>query len=159
MANAEGKPQPSLTVSDVVAIVVGLVVGAGIFKAPAMVAANVGSETAVLLTWLFGGLVSLAGALCYAELAGAYPSAGGEYHFLKMAYGRAPAFLFAWARLAVLQTGSIALLAFVAGDYLVEPLPAASSAFYAGVLIVVFTAVNILGLTLTKWVHPTLTVL
>ena len=128
MADPAGTPQPLLTLPDVVAIVVGLVVGAGIFKAPAMVAANVGSETALLLTWLLGGLVSLAGALCYAELAGAHPSAGGEYHFLKIAYGRAPAFLFAWARLAVLQTGSIALLAYVAADYLAEFLPAAPSA-------------------------------
>jgi amino acid transporter len=63
-------------------------------------------------------LISLAGAFCYAELASTYPSAGGEYHFLTRAYGKRLAFLFAWSRLTILQTGSIALAAFVFGDYL-----------------------------------------
>jgi amino acid transporter len=72
----------------------------------------------MFLAWALGGAVSLAGALCYAELSTAYAHAGGDYHFLHRAYGRAVAFLFGWARYAVITTGSIALLAFVFGDYL-----------------------------------------
>jgi amino acid transporter len=153
MAHHEGSPMRSLRVVDVVAIIVGLVVGAGIFKAPAVVAANSGSDTTLMLAWLLGGLISFLGALCYAELAASYPSAGGEYHFLNRAYGRQVGFLFAWSRLAVLQTGSIALLAFVAGDYLAELLPAGplAPALYAAVAVVALTAVNIIGLALTAW--------
>ena len=62
--------------------------------------------------------MSLAGALCYAELATAYPHAGGDYHFLTRAFGRHASFLYAWARATVINTGSIALLAFVFGDYM-----------------------------------------
>lgn len=83
-----------------------------------MVAANAGSNVAVLLLWLTGGAVSFIGALCYAELATTYPHVGGNYHYLKRAFGKQVAFLFAWARMIVIQTGSIALLAFVFGDYM-----------------------------------------
>lgn len=88
-------PRPVLSGIDVVAIVIGLVIGAGIFKAPAVVAANTSSEWMFIGAWVLGGFISLSGALCYAELASAYPSAGGEYHFLTRAYGKRVAFLFA----------------------------------------------------------------
>lgn len=146
--SSHGAPRPILTRIDVIAIVVGLVVGAGIFKAPAVVAANTASEGILVAAWLLGGLVSLAGALCYAELASSHPNAGGEYHFLTRAYGKRLAFLFAWSRLAILQTGSIALLAFVLGDYMTQllPLGSGSSAIYAGTCIVALTALNVMGL-------------
>src|ERR687894_371432 len=117
MRASESAPQARLTVLDGVAIMVGIVVGIGIFKTPPIIAANVGSEAAFLGVWLLGGLMTLVGALCYAELAAAYPSAGGEYHFLDRAFGRRIGFLCAWSRLTVIQTGSIAILAFLVGDY------------------------------------------
>ena len=110
-------PKPSLTLPDAVSLIVGIVIGAGIFETPALVASQAGSDIAVLLFWLMGGVVSLVGALCYAELATVYPDVGGVYYYLKRAFGRGVAFLFAWARMTVIQTGSIALLAFVFGDY------------------------------------------
>jgi len=81
--------------------------------------------------------VSLIGALCYAELASAYPHAGGDYYYFQRAFGDWMGFLFAWARLAVIQTGSIALLAFVFGDYASElwSLGPHSSSIYAAVAI------------------------
>jgi basic amino acid/polyamine antiporter, APA family len=161
MAHQEGTPRQSLAALDVIAIIVGLVIGAGIFKAPALVAANVGSEAVLALAWLLGGVVSLIGALCYAELASAYPHTGGEYHYLRRAYGRGMSFLFAWSRLVVLQTGSIALLAFVLGDYAAElvPLGAHGPAIYAAAAVVVLTGVNVVGLALSKWTQNTLTIL
>lgn len=158
MPRPEGSPTRTLRVIDVVALTVGLVVGAGIFKAPAVVAANAGSDASVMLAWLLGGLVSFLGALCYAELAATYPHAGGEYHFLNRAYGRHVGFLFAWSRLAVLQTGSIALLAFVAGDYLGALFPNApgAPAFYAAAAVIVLTALNVLGLALATWTQNVL---
>src|SRR3712207_1495035 len=116
-AGGVGRPVPTLSLKDAVAITVGIVVGAGIFRTPSLVAANAASETAALLIWLAGGAVTLVGALCYAELATTYPHAGGDYHYLTRAYGKQLAFLYAWSRVTVVQTGSVALLAFVVGDY------------------------------------------
>ncbi|MCP3138747.1 APC family permease [Pyxidicoccus xibeiensis] len=141
-------PSPSLRIIDTVALTVGVVLGAGIFKAPSLVAAQTGSGSAMLLAWLLGGVASLVGALCYAELASTWPHPGGDYHYLYRALGRGPAFLFAWARLTVIPTGSIALLAFVFGDYASQLLslgPWSSSVYAAGV-VVLLTAVNIAGL-------------
>jgi basic amino acid/polyamine antiporter, APA family len=123
------------------------------------VAAGAGSASIVLLLWLVGGAASFVGALCYAELVTAYPHPGGEYHYLMRAYGRAPAFLFAWSRLAVLQTGSIALLAFVFGDYASRLLllPEESSPILAAGLIAVLTGINFLGLREGKWTQEILT--
>jgi basic amino acid/polyamine antiporter, APA family len=141
-------PRPALRVVDAVALTVGLVVGAGIFKTPSLVAANAGSAQGVLWAWLLGGVVSVVGALCYAELATAYPHPGGDYHYLHRALGRGPAFLFAWSRLTVIPTGSVALLAFVFGDYASQLLRLGphSSALYAGLLVVALTLLNVLGL-------------
>ena len=163
MDEGTGAPEPArtLTLSDAVAMVVGIVVGAGIFRAPSLVAANAGSEAAVVLAWAAGGVVALAGALCYAELASTYPSAGGEYHFLRKAYGGRLAFFLAWGRLAVIQTGSIALLAFVFGDYAsrVVSLGAYSAAVYAGVIVVLLTAINMAGVREGAATQKSLTVL
>ncbi|HXF88918.1 MAG TPA: amino acid permease [Xanthobacteraceae bacterium] len=143
----QATPQASLTVLDGVAVMVGIVVGIGIFKTPSLVAANVDSGMTFMAVWLLGGLVTLIGALCYAELAAAHPSAGGEYHFLQRAYGRIPATLFAWARGTVIQTGAIALVAFVFGDYAAQlvPLGPNGPAIYAALTVIVFSALNLVG--------------
>lgn len=145
---AAGHPRPVLRLREAIAIIVGIVVGAGIFKAPSLVAQFSGSAEWTFCAWIAGGVVSLIGALCYAELATAYPSAGGDYHFLWRAYGRRIAFLFAWARFSVITTGSIALLAFVFGDYMTHILPLGrhSAALYALAAVVLFTWVNVRGI-------------
>lgn len=137
-----------LSTFDVSMIAVGIVVGAGIFKTPAMVAEMTGSPTMMIAAWVLGGLLSLFGALTYAELASTYPSAGGDYSFLTRAYGRDVSFFFAWARSMVIVTGSIALLGFILGDYLSRllPLGAYSSAIYAAAAVVLLTLMNLLGL-------------
>jgi amino acid transporter len=157
--NSPGQPRPSIGVLDAVALTVGIVLGAGIFKTPSLVAANAGSEGNLLLAWVLGGAVSLVGALCYAELAATYPSAGGDYHFLYRALGRTPAFLFAWARLTVIPTGSIALLAFVFGDYASQlvRLGEHSSSLYAAGVVVLLTGLNIVGVRQGKWTQNVLT--
>ena len=140
----------TLSVADAVAVIVGVVVSVGIFKTPSIVAANSGTENTVLLLWLAGGVVSLVGALCYAELTSAYPHAGGDYHYLFRAYGSAAAFLFAWARMTVIQTGTIAVLAFLIGDYAAEVLSFGgyTASVYAALTIVILTAINIKGIRL-----------
>lgn len=141
------EPLPTISVKSAVALIVGIVVGAGIFRTPSLVAANVGSEGTALLLWTAGGLISLIGAFCYAELATTYPHTGGDYHYLTRAYGKPFSFLFAWSRVTVIQTGSVALLAFVFGDYATQLLNLGeySVPIYAGLVVVLLTAINIMG--------------
>ena len=152
-------PRASLSLFDACAIIVGVVIGAGIFRAPSIVASQVSSETIFLMLWLAGGLISLIGALCYAELGSSHPNAGGEYFFLRRAYGRGLAFLFAWARMSVVQTGAIAAIAFVFGDYAsrLYSLGENSSAIYAALSVIVVTMLNVIGTTQSKWVQNLLT--
>ncbi len=146
-SSAETAPLAVLRLRDAIALIVGTIVGVGIFRTPSLVAEHAGSMSVALLAWLAGGLVSLLGALCYAELAATYPSTGGDYHYLTRAFGHRLGFLFAWARLSVVQTGAIALLAFVLGDYAAEALGLGpwGSPLCAGVVVVILTATNIVG--------------
>ncbi|NGM86518.1 amino acid permease [Parapusillimonas sp. SGNA-6] len=141
------EPQPLLSVFDAVMIMVGLVLGIGIFRTPSVVAGNVGTEFMFILVWAIGGAMTLVGALCYAELSAAHPNAGGEYHFLSRAYGKSVAMMFGWARCTVIQTGAIAAVAFVLGDYAAQvfSLGPYGPALYAALSIVILTAVNIAG--------------
>lgn len=92
-------------------IVVGTVIGSGIFLVPKTVILQVGSPDALFFVWIFGAILSLAGALTYAELATLYPEAGGEYNYLKAAYGPFYGFLYGWTQMWVAKSGSIATLA------------------------------------------------
>jgi len=144
---AAAAPKATFGVPDAVAMIVGVVIGAGIFKAPSIVAASVSSEQVFIALWIAGGVISLVGALCYAELGSAFPHAGGEYFFLSRAFGNGLGFLFAWARMSVVQTGAIAAIAFVFGDYATQLLPLGpkSSVIYALIAVVAITALNVIG--------------
>lgn len=144
-------PERRLGARHAGALCVGMVVGAGIFKTSPMVAQSLPDAGQLYLAWALGGVLSFVGALCFAELAAAFPDAGGDYHFLSRAYGRRLGFLFAWSRFGVIHTGSMALLGFVFGDYLgqvvdLSPwLGSHASALLAAVLIVLLTGLNLLG--------------
>lgn len=140
-------------------MVVGIVVGIGIFRLPTIVAQHSASELHFILFWLAGGLISILGALCYSELASNHPDAGGEYYFLSEAFGPCVGFLFNWGRMTVIQTGSIALAAFILGEYATEilPLGAHSSSIYAASTVITLTGVNIIGTTSSKIVQGTVT--
>ena len=140
-------PRPSLRVVDIISLTVGTVIGVGIFRAPGSVAGTLESETAVLLMWLAGGAISIVGALVYAELASAFPSAGGEYHFIGKAFGRQVAFMYAWGRATVILPGSIAVLALTFGDYMTHLLPLGerSNIWWALFAAVLCTGINFAG--------------
>jgi len=150
-------PQRTLRVLDAMAIVVGIVIGSGIFFMPSLVAANAPSSWALLGLWVTGGVVGMLGGLCYAELTTAYPDTGGDYYFLRRAYGPEIGFLFAWGRMTVVQTGALAATAFIAGNYLADALPAVTPAVYAGLIVAALTLLNVMGLTFGKWTQNVLT--
>jgi len=154
-------PQRLLSPLGAVAIIVGIVIGAGIFKTPSIVADVTGDVGWALTLWVGGALISLAGALCYAELATLYPHAGGDYHFLTKAYGKNISFLYGWAKAMVINTGSIALLAFVFGDYMTKVIPLGSYSviYWAVVIVVALTIVNLIGIQASAHIQTALTVL
>src|SRR5215203_2264494 len=99
-----------LTLTDTTALVVGTVIGTGVFIKSAIMAQDAGSPLLVLTAWVAAGLLSLAGALSYAELGAMLPAAGGEYVYLRRSYGEMAAFLFGWQRFIVAGSASIASL-------------------------------------------------
>ena len=111
-------------------IVVGTVIGSGIFLVPRTMIQRVGTPEMVFAVWVFAGLLSLAGALSYAELAAALPEAGGEYAYLREAYGPIWGFLYSWTQMWVAKSGSIATLATGFFYYLATFFPGLDAVFY-----------------------------
>lgn len=141
-----------LGATEALCVVVGSVIGSGIFIVPAVVAQNVPFLGGIALVWVVGGLFSLAGALTLAELGTMLPSAGGPYVYLRAAFGRLPAFLFVWTELLIIRTGSIATLASAFGLYfaILVPPPAGVPllAWQTGVAVVatvLVAAINVIG--------------
>ncbi len=152
VSGAAGQPQRLMTVPDGIALVIGMVVGVGIFKAPSIVAGAAGDTLSFILFWIAGGIASICGALVYAELSGRFPEAGGEYRFLARGISPGAAFVFAWARITVIQTGAIASVGFVLGEYAqqVLPLGKAGASVYAALAVIALTALNLAGTPQSK---------
>ncbi|HZO98675.1 MAG TPA: amino acid permease, partial [Terriglobia bacterium] len=129
------------------AIVVGTVIGSGIFLVPHNVAMQVGTVRSLFLVWIVGGVLSLAGALSLAELGTAMPEAGGVYVYLRAAYGKLFAFLYGWAMLLVINSGAIATLAVAFSIYGASffPLTVFEQRLLSSFVIALLTTVNVLG--------------
>jgi len=146
-------PQAQLTLFRSICIIVGVIVGSGIFESPPRIAGTVSNwwglspPVWVLLVWVIGGILSFLGALCYAELATTYPREGGDYVYLNRAFGPWCGFLFGWARLAIIQGGSIGAIAYVFGDYATRfyPLGKFSATIFAATATVILTGINVIG--------------
>lgn len=184
-------PKQQLTLFDSTCIIVGVIIGSGIYEtSPKIAAAASGiaaqwteqwpwlgeqvaqhvwlgwlvSDAALIIgVWLLGGLLSLIGALCYAELANAYPKSGGDYVYLTRAFGREMGFLFAWAQLWVVRPASIGMYAYVFARYANQlyALPEHWNPFlvYAAGAIVLLSLINMLGVMMGKWTQNVLTVI
>lgn len=128
-------------------MVVGGIIGSGIFLNPAIVAQRVGTATATLAVWVLGGVIAVLGAFVYAELGARRPKAGGAYAYLSEAFGPLPAFLYGWALLAVIATGAIAAVAVTFASYATAllGLPSASIMPLALGAIVLLSLINIVG--------------
>jgi amino acid transporter len=158
-------PRKELSLFDSTCIIVGIIIGAGIYQMAPDIAKGAGSWWGVLLLWIVGGLLSLCGAICYAELATAYPKEGGDYIYLSRAYGKWAGFLFGWAQLTVVRPGDIAVMAFAFATYgraIWDPLvghPAYSQRLFAVAATVILTVINIHGVKEGKWTQNLLTVI
>jgi len=168
-----------LTSTDAMLLVVGTVIGSGVFLKSAVMAQEVGSPQLVLAAWVAAGLLSLAGALTYAELGALLPHAGGEYVYLRRAYGDAPAFLFGWMRFSVAAAGGIAVLGVALATFLAAVLPLdgvwvehtfrllgqeihwqfGTSQIVAVIAILFFSAVNCVGVVFGGRVQSVLTLM
>lgn len=142
--------QPSLVrrigLFDVTMLVMGGIIGSGIFVNPAEVAKHVTTPLLIVGVWVLGGLVAMAGAFVYAELAARRPAVGGQYAYLRDAWGPMPAFLYGWSLLLVIQSGGMAAVAITFARYFHELThwPVNDGAIAAGVL-ALLTAINCLG--------------
>lgn len=150
---------------DAISIIVGIVVGAGIYQTAPFIFKHTGDAQTALLAWAGAGVLSLIGALCYAELATTYPRDGGDIVYLSRAFGRWAGFLFGWVQLTVILTGSIGMMAFVFANYAIRFVEAAFgmelgiiAAFgFAGGAVLVLTLLNLLGVVFGKVVQNVLT--
>jgi basic amino acid/polyamine antiporter, APA family len=174
---------PSLGLFTTITMVVGGVIGSGIFRKPGIMAGEVGSPELLLLVWLLAGVITLFGALTNAEIASMIPETGGQYLFFDRMYGPFVGFLYGWAVFAVIQTGSIAAIAYVFAEYAtqfvnvpqlsgplaawsfhvpfvgdVAPLQEIGTKAIAAALIVLLTAVNYVGVKLGGLVQNVFTV-
>jgi APA family basic amino acid/polyamine antiporter len=170
------RPEPrelkaGLSLFDSATIVAGSMIGSGIFIVSADIIRHVGSPAALLAAWIVAGLMTIAGALAYGELAAMMPQAGGQYVYLREAYGQLWAFMFGWTLLLVIQTGTIAAVAVAFARFAGVMWPALGSELWIGVgsfgisgerlgaiaVIALLTAANLRGLDLGKMVQNSFT--
>jgi basic amino acid/polyamine antiporter, APA family len=181
---AVSQPRPALSLVDATSIIVGIIIGSGIYQSSPDIATGAGrwalafvgagaSESwaatvgaaAIVGVWLLGGLIALIGAMCYAELATAFPRTGGTYAFLSEAFGREAGFAFAWAEFWIVRPGNVGAIAFIMARYarqFVAPTGGETNDIYvelgiAVVSIVVISVLNAAGVQAGKWTQNLLT--
>ena len=168
------KLERQLGLFDSSMMVIGIVIGSGIFMTTGLMAEALPSASLILLAWILGGLQMLAGALTYAELGAAMPKAGGQYVYLREAYGPLPGFLFGWVAFVAYISGTNAAIAVAIAEHLGSFYPSLSThnsiigigsfsisggQIFALSLIVVLSLINYLGIVFGKWVQNIFTVL
>ena len=159
--STNGRPRQQLNFYDSLSIIIGIVIGAGIYETTPLIAKSIAQPVWLIGVWITGGIISLIGAVCYAELATTYPEEGGDYVFLTRAYGRKTGFLFAWAGFWLIKPANIGAIAFIFARYAqqVLPLQLDGNEFitYAIAAVVLLTIFNINGVQTGKWIQNMLT--
>jgi len=141
------KLKKTLGLFDGIALLVGITIGAGIFKTPQVIASYINSFSIVIILWLSVAVFVYVGALIYAELGSRFPQTGGEYVYMQKAFGPFLGFLFGWAQLFIIRTSPTAALSLLSADYLgyFFPLDHFQKIIVASLIIIVFGFINILG--------------
>jgi len=172
--NTSQKLDRQLGLFDSTMMVIGIVIGSGIFMTTGLMADALPSASLILIAWLLGGLQMLAGALTYAELSAAMPKAGGQYVYIREAYGSLPAFLFGWVAFIAYLTGTNAAIAVAVAEHLGSFYPNVSTQhiaigfdyfsisggqIFAIFLILFLSFINYLGILFGKWIQNVFTIL
>src|SRR5207253_1348592 len=149
----------SLRLVDGLAMVVGIMVGSGIFRTPGLVAAQLGRPWLTFVAWIAGGALALLGALCCAELATRHPAAGGKYVYVREAFGPRAGFVVGWVEGLAIYPAAIAGIAVVAGEYTgrLAGLDAGHTRWVGAGLAALFTAINLAGVASGRWVQNLVT--
>lgn len=157
------KLSPTLTLRSCIFLVVGLIIGSGVFKKVAPMSAALQSPVLVLICWIMAGVVSLAGALCTAEMTSLFPNSGGEYFYFQKVYNKFFAFLYGWANFSVMKTSSIAALAYIfsqsVNSIVPLPHPEYSIKILASLLIVALSWINYRGIKKAEKLSRMMTIL
>lgn len=158
------KPQRRLTLFDAACIIVGIIIGSGIYETTPLITQCVTGPWALIGVWALGGLIALVGALCYAELTTAFPREGGCYVFLTQAYGPRMGFLFAWSEFWIVRPGNIGMMTYIFARFATKLQPLGLGvggsydfAVYASAAIIVLTTLNVAGVQTGKWTQNLLT--
>jgi amino acid transporter len=157
----------TVTLSSGLALIVGVIIGSGIFASPGPILEYTGSVGASLVVWICAGFLALAGGLCYAELGTMIPSSGGEYAYISNAFGPLLAFLFSWTSILASRPGSIAIITTICSEYLVRLLFNQSSMlstvwavkFFGVVIMLILTILNMYSTTFSANIQKLLTVI
>ncbi|HEX4131180.1 MAG TPA: amino acid permease [Pirellulales bacterium] len=158
MTAPSAAPRPQFSLVDATSLIVGIIIGSGVYRASPVIASQVGSPMALIVVWLAGGAFALLGALCYAELATTYPVEGGDFVYLSQAFGRPLGFVYAWCQLWIIRPGSVGAMAFVFATYARQVLPLGETIAmtYALAAVAGLCLVNIVGVRQGKWTQNVL---
>ena len=149
----------SLRVFDGLAMVIGIMVGSGIFRTPGEVARQLGRPWLTFVAWLLGGVLALCGALCFAELATRYPQAGGKYVYAREAFGPRTGFIVGWVEGLAIYPAAIAALGVVTGEFVgrLAGWPVTVSKWIGVLAVACFVAINLVGVQSGRWVQNLVT--
>jgi len=161
------RPSPNISLLDASSIMIGVIIGVGVFESSPLIASSLPNGQSVLAIWVIGALLSVVGGMCFAELATTYPEEGGPYQDLTRAFGRPVGFLFGWALLLVVRPGTIVAMAFPFASYYyaIWPIgkgmvsPENAKLALALVAIVLLSIVNIVGLKASTRTQNVLTLI
>ena len=153
-------PRPQLSLFDSTCIIVGIVIGAGIYETTPLIARSVPDAGWLIACWIAGGIITLIGAACYAELVTTYPYEGGDYIYLTRAYGRRTGFLYTWTAFWLVNPSNIGAVAYIFARYANQIWPLSGHTgfmIYAVAAVVILTLVNICGVASGKWTQNIVT--
>ncbi len=155
MNYSSSKPRRQLTLFDSVSIIVGIVIGAGIYETTPLIAQSVPGPSWLIGAWILGGIISLIGAACFAELTTTYPLEGGDYVYLTRAYGRRLGFMFVWVGFWMVRPANIGAIAYIFARYAEQLWPLQLGHYdlmiYALAPVLILTLINVFGVQSGKW--------
>ena len=155
------KLKKDLSLFGLIMIVVGSVIGSGIFLTPSQIAGHLTTPTSIMLVWCFGGFIALTGALTYGELGGMFPKTGGVYVYLKEAYGDFIAFMYGWAYFTVIMSGTVAALAIAFSSYMgyLFEMTMFEKSMLAVIVVIIVSVINIFRVKLVEMFTNTFSIM